>query len=127
MNDWARWLRAALAVMCVVCSGCTSGRPSSEAGPSSTTASPTVTTPQSNTATATVEVNGGYRVSESFCAQAPLSGSASYVVRGGRVVLKLSLRGLPEIASVFVNWVNDDQDARSYVVAGFTADATGLS
>lgn len=64
-----------------------------------------------------------YRGTEHFCLQAPLSGTARYSVRAGKVSFTLDIHGLPPNTGVGLDWINNP--VRGYLVGAFTTGAAG--
>jgi hypothetical protein len=75
--------------------------------------------------TSSISVQSGYDSNEAFCAEQPLSGGISYLVRSGRASLNVAVRGLPRRALIGVDWANNT--VRGYLVGTLRTDARGVS
>ena len=74
---------------------------------------------------ASIPVQSGYDSNETFCAEQPLNGTISYLVRSRRATLNVAVRGLPRRALVGVDWANNT--VRGYLVGTLRTDARGVS
>lgn len=92
-------------------------------GKGSTTSSSPSANPSSNMMTTPVQT--GFGGQEYFCAQRPLGGEIDYNGTSGKVLMHLTVNGLPSKSFVVINWLNNT--VRGYTIGSFTTGSDGSS